>query len=91
VSQIESYSILEKISEWKKEEGLCPPNTNLPVSHIPRPLKLLQEITLDALNTEHKESLTNKETELAYFIKQEQDHLVKKQQDTRTTGGVRES
>lgn len=26
VSKIESYSILEKISEWKKEEGLAPEN-----------------------------------------------------------------
>ena len=44
MSQLESYSILEKINEWKKEEGISGTFTELPPCQIPRPMKLIMEI-----------------------------------------------
>ena len=44
MSQLESYSILEKINEWKKEEGISGAFTELPECRIPRPVKLIMEI-----------------------------------------------
>eukprot|EP00347_Sterkiella_histriomuscorum_P020154 403338901 len=54
VSNIESYSILEKINEWKKEEGLLDAqqlHDQEPMpTQIPRPLKLLMDIDLTELD-----------------------------------------
>lgn len=44
MSQLESYSILEKINEWKKEEGLSETVQELPICRIPRPVKLIMEL-----------------------------------------------
>lgn len=46
ISPLESYSILEKINEWKKEEGLVENNDeeSLPLTQIPRPMKLILDI-----------------------------------------------
>jgi hypothetical protein len=50
MSQLESYSILEKINEWKKEEGIVNSNVELPPCMIPRPVKLIMEIEPEELN-----------------------------------------
>lgn len=58
MSQVESYSILEKINEWKKEEGVNSETayTELPPTNIPRPTKLIMDFDLDNINNEDKES-----------------------------------
>jgi hypothetical protein len=52
VSEIESYSILEKINEWKREEGLIDQHDEgyePPQTQIPRPLKLIMDIEITEL------------------------------------------
>ena len=57
MSQIESYSILEKINEWKKEEGVVTAagsGGDLPHTNIPRPSKLIMDFDLDNINNENE-------------------------------------
>lgn len=51
VSNIESYSILEKIHEWKKEEGLLKSNHKLYPCKIPRPMKLMNDLEEEIENS----------------------------------------
>ena len=54
ISNIESYSILEKIHEWKKEEGLLKSNHKLYSCKIPRPMKLINDIEEEIENMGNK-------------------------------------
>ncbi len=49
MSELESYSILEKINEWKREEGLESKDLETIQSKIPRPMKLIMEISAEDL------------------------------------------
>ena len=48
MSKLESYSILEKINEWKRDEGLSSME-DMQETHIPRPVKLITDISLEDL------------------------------------------
>lgn len=51
LSNIESYSILEKINEWKREEGLIDAHEmEPPATQIPRPVKLIMDIDISDLD-----------------------------------------
>ncbi len=49
LKQLENYSILEKLHEWKQERGLVKEDASLPATQIPRPLNLVQD-TLKEMN-----------------------------------------
>lgn len=57
MSPLESYSILEKINEWKKDEGIISSQESTHPCNIPRPSKLIMEIDEDDI-TQIKQQLS---------------------------------
>lgn len=58
LSDIQSYSILEKIEQWKEEQGFSNlKRGDMPQSKIPRPVALLQESSEQASSLREEPSL----------------------------------
>ena len=93
VSPLESYSILEKIQEWKREEGISNGHSqddyDIRPTQIPRPLKLIMDITMEDLGLNQQPVEIEEKSKMSgngagdqlpmndfrNYIKQEQDNL----------------